>query len=260
MAKSLALYGLEVQRYFSHDNDRPLSNVVDLVIHKEVATALSCKAGDPVTVRCSNFDSLVIDTVYIRAPDSANIQDIDEPSTTSLLLNERFLHVGLVCETMHMPPLEIDSMLASGEFVKSGLFVRGKSTIKTFQREDDVTAFTGSTGCLLDRLRETLDSSKLFSLNSVRPVRGILLYGSIGPGKDYISVIRASSLKFSCFHVDAQYFTGKYLGDSEAQLQRVFKTAQERAPSIIFLEEVGSLFPRGCASVSHLGLTLPKYA
>lgn len=92
-------------------------------------------------------------------------------------------------------------------------------------------------------LRATLHQSHHFSKLGLTPPRGILLYGPPGTGKSMLLKAAASETTATALHIDGS-IVGKYMGESEAAIRKIFKQAREKQPSIIFIDEIDSLAPK----------------
>ncbi|KAK9430540.1 P-loop containing nucleoside triphosphate hydrolase protein [Lipomyces doorenjongii] len=86
---------------------------------------------------------------------------------------------------------------------------------------------------------------EIFSRFNVPPPRGLLLHGPSGTGKT--SLLRAIAHETCAAHIlsiSASSVLGRYLGDTEAALRKVFEEAKMFSPSVILIDELDALAPR----------------
>ncbi len=79
---------------------------------------------------------------------------------------------------------------------------------------------------------------------AIKPWKGILLFGPPGTGKTLLASAAAGSLKATFFNVKASDVLSKYYGESSKLVSSLYKIAREKAPSVVFIDEVDALTPR----------------
>jgi len=76
------------------------------------------------------------------------------------------------------------------------------------------------------------------------PPKGLLLYGPPGNGKSFIASAVATESQATFFSVSAASLVSKHLGEGERLVRALFAVARERAPSIVFVDEIDSIMGR----------------
>ena len=71
--------------------------------------------------------------------------------------------------------------------------------------------------------------------------KGILLNGPPGTGKTTLAKVIANEANLSFFVLQTDEIISKWVGESEKNLTRLFKTAAKHAPSVIFIDEIDSI-------------------
>ncbi|NJE08487.1 ATP-binding protein [Thermococcus sp. M39] len=90
-------------------------------------------------------------------------------------------------------------------------------------------------------LMETVVIAALQKPESIQPWKGILLFGPPGTGKTLLASAAAGSLHATFFNVKASNVLSKYFGESSKIITALYEVARERAPSIVFIDEIDAL-------------------
>jgi len=90
-------------------------------------------------------------------------------------------------------------------------------------------------------LMETVVIAGLKKPESIKPWKGILLFGPPGTGKTLLASACAGSLNATFFNVKADKVLSKYFGESSKLISALYQVAREKAPSIVFIDEFDAL-------------------
>jgi transitional endoplasmic reticulum ATPase len=77
----------------------------------------------------------------------------------------------------------------------------------------------------------------------LEPPRGVMLVGPPGTGKTLTARSLAEELGVSYIAIVGPEIMGKYYGEAEGRLRKVFEKAAKSAPCLIFIDEIDSLAP-----------------
>lgn len=86
-----------------------------------------------------------------------------------------------------------------------------------------------------------LQNPKRFLMAGGRPPKGVLLYGPPGTGKTMLARAMAGESDVTFLQTSASEFKNKYVGESEANIRRIFQKAKKYAPAIIFIDEIDAI-------------------
>lgn len=86
-----------------------------------------------------------------------------------------------------------------------------------------------------------LKKPKLFEKVGIQPPKGILLYGPPGTGKTLLAKAVANSTKSTFIEIVGSELVQKFIGEGAKLVKEIFQLAKEKAPSIIFIDELDAL-------------------
>ncbi len=90
-------------------------------------------------------------------------------------------------------------------------------------------------------IMETVVIAGLSKPESIKPDKGILLFGPPGTGKTLLAAAAAGSLKATFFNVKISSVLSKYFGESSKLITALYESARNHAPSIVFIDELDSI-------------------
>lgn len=140
-----------------------------------------------------------------------------------------------------------DDILIIGEFTEIELRqkpVRGYDGATRGVTYEDI----GGLGTEIQRVREMIElplkHPELFQRLNIEPPKGIILYGPPGTGKTLIAKAVANESRANFLYIAGPEIMGKYYGESEERIRKIFEDAEDDAPSIIFIDEIDSIAPK----------------
>ncbi len=160
--------------------------------------------------------------------------------------NEFFVEVASNCDQL----LPGDSVLAEQ---KNLTVVRKMPASKKFDVEKFVILEKPDTkwndiGGLEEQMQEIkevielpLKKPELFKQVGIHPPKGILLYGPPGTGKTLLAKAVASSTNSTFIQVVGSELVQKFIGEGAKLVKEIFQLAREKAPSIIFIDELDAI-------------------
>ncbi|KAA1478381.1 AAA-domain-containing protein [Dentipellis sp. KUC8613] len=108
---------------------------------------------------------------------------------------------------------------------------------------DDVGGLNHVKKDILDTVQLPLEHPELFA-RDLKKRSGILLYGPPGTGKTLLAKAVATSCSLNFFSVKGPELLNMYIGESEANVRRVFQRARDARPCVIFFDELDSVAPK----------------
>jgi transitional endoplasmic reticulum ATPase len=85
---------------------------------------------------------------------------------------------------------------------------------------------------------------EIFEKLGIEAPKGVLLHGPPGTGKTLLAKAVANESNSHFISISGPEIMSKFYGESEARLREIFKEAKEKAPSIMFVDEIDSIAPK----------------
>jgi transitional endoplasmic reticulum ATPase len=119
----------------------------------------------------------------------------------------------------------------------------GRATASAVAYED-----IGGLRDVIQRVREMIElplrHPEIFEKLGIEAPKGILLHGPPGTGKTLLAKAVANESNSHFISISGPEIMSKFYGESEARLREIFKEARDKAPSIIFIDEIDSIAPK----------------
>jgi cell division protease FtsH len=127
-----------------------------------------------------------------------------------------------------------------------GLMAIGKSKAKIYVASDTGVTFDDVAGVdeAKDELREVVDFLKNprdYGRLGGRMPKGVLLVGPPGSGKTLLAKAVAGEAKVPFFSISGSEFVEMFVGVGAARVRDLFQQSHEKAPAIIFIDELDAL-------------------
>ncbi len=122
------------------------------------------------------------------------------------------------------------------------------SRVRVMELDESPSITFKQVGGLLKEIEEVRESveypltkPQIFEKIGVEPPKGILLYGPPGTGKTLIAKAVAHQAKATFIRMSGSELVHKYIGEGAQLVRELFSLARERAPSIVFIDEIDAV-------------------
>ena len=116
---------------------------------------------------------------------------------------------------------------------------------------DDIAGMTELKETLYHDIIQPLSDTELYEKYKVTPPNGMLLYGPPGCGKTYISQKFAEEVDYNFVEIKPSDLASIYVHGTQEKIGQLFQEAKEKAPTIIFIDEIDAILPNREGSLSH---------
>ncbi len=129
---------------------------------------------------------------------------------------------------------------------QAGFLSIGKSKAKIYMQDDMDVRFSDAAGVdeakqELEEVIDFLKSPERYTRIGGKIPRGILLVGPPGTGKTLLARAVAGESQVPFFSLSGSEFVEMFVGMGAARVRDLFKQAKEKAPAIIFIDELDAL-------------------
>ena len=144
-----------------------------------------------------------------------------------------------------------------GQVGQNGFLAVGRSKAKVYMEKDVHVRFTDVAGAdeAKEELAEVIDFLKTparFGRLGAKLPKGVLLVGPPGTGKTLLARAVAGEAGVPFFSISGSDFVEMFVGVGAARVRDLFEQAKQKAPCIIFVDELDALGKaRGIGPVTH---------
>lgn len=122
------------------------------------------------------------------------------------------------------------------------------------ERPGEVYSDIGGLEAQVQELKEAVElpltKPHLFEQVGIRPPKGVLLYGPPGTGKTLLARAVAHETNAHFLRVVGSELVQKYIGEGARLVRELFEIAREKAPAIIFIDEIDAVGAHRTESVT----------
>jgi len=119
------------------------------------------------------------------------------------------------------------------------------NAMQVFEKPDVCYENIGGLDHVIEEIREVVElpllRPELFIDMGIEPPKGVLLYGVPGTAKTMIAKAIANSTNSAFIKITASELARKYIGEGAKLVRDIFKLARERAPTIMFIDEIDAI-------------------
>ncbi|CDJ36604.1 26S protease regulatory subunit 6a, putative [Eimeria mitis] len=189
-----------------------------------------------------------------------NMQERIKEAIEKIRLNKQLPYlVGSVVETVFLPVIGLveADQLKPGDLVgvnKDSYLVLDKlpaeydARVKAMEVDERPTEEYSDVGGLDKQIQELIEAIVLpmthkerFDKIGIRPPKGVLMYGPPGTGKTLLARACAAQTKATFLKLAGPQLVQMFIGDGAKMVRDAFELAKEKAPAIIFIDELDAI-------------------
>lgn len=233
-----------VRSLFSHELEvaAPDENARELILRN------ACISSSVPLSPSINLKSIALQTAALVAGDLLDVVNRATLARTARLLSLAEsqscklsdIYVSGGQPATHLLPVDINSAIAAARSTFSDAIGAPKIPTVTWK---DVGGLSSQKDAIMETISLPLTHPELFA-NGIRKRSGILFYGPPGTGKTLLAKAIATEFSLNFFSVKGPELLNMYIGESEANVRRVFQRARDARPCVVFFDELDSVAPK----------------
>jgi cell division protease FtsH len=230
---------LSYSQFIAHVNDGSLTGTIDIGA-SDISGTFKDANGDIVNFSTTLSTNFQTDIAFTQFLDSRGVSYRFTPPNvfTSLLLN--ILPFALVMILIYY---FVFKRMGGGANAALNL---GRNKVKIYDRKEMKTNFNDVAGVdeakeELGEIVDFLKNPKKYQRLGGRIPKGVLLLGPPGCGKTLLARAVAGEANVPFFFMSGSEFVEMFVGLGAARVRELFQQAKEKAPALIFLDEIDTI-------------------
>lgn len=232
--------------------------------NKNLADELETTKVEREEVRAKLFESLIANKKYLREVEKLKKENtllrrmplflatVVEVAEDYVLLrqhgnNQEFITTAPPELMQKLEPnarVAINNSLTIVRILDRSVDVRAK-VMELVEAPEVSYDMVGGLDSQIQEIRETVElpltTPEIFTEIGIDPPKGILLYGLPGTGKTLLAKAVAHESKATFIHMSGSELVHKFIGEGAQLVRDIFQMAREKAPSIIFIDEIDAV-------------------
>jgi proteasome regulatory subunit len=232
--------------------------------NKNLADELETTKVEREEVRAKLFESLIANKKYLREVEKLKKENtllrrmplflatVVEVAEDYVLLrqhgnNQEFITTAPAELMQKLEPnarVAINNSLTIVRILDRSVDVRAK-VMELVEAPEVSYDMVGGLDSQIQEIRETVElpltTPEIFAEIGIEPPKGILLYGLPGTGKTLLAKAVAHESKATFIHMSGSELVHKFIGEGAQLVRDIFQMAREKAPSIIFIDEIDAV-------------------
>lgn len=176
-----------------------------------------------------------------------------------------FLPVIGFLEPEDLKPLELVAVNKSTYLIYEKLPPEYDSRVRVMELDTKPTEKYSDMGGVDKQIQELeeaivlpLEKKHLFDAIGIKPPKGVLMFGPPGTGKTMLARAVAARVKATFLKLASSQLVQSYIGDGAKMVRDAFALAKEKAPTIIFIDEIDAVGVKRSSGDGHGGTEVQR--